>query len=106
MSLLCRSWRPGRNRHDPGHPPGTCRACWSPCLRWTQDGQPRCPSCLDLLVAHPDRAVRIALANEPDLTQDVLLLLATDPDVLVRTAATNRVTIPKHEPFYRTDDEW
>jgi len=77
--------------HSHEHLPGRCRTCWRVCRHRLAPGQTRCDECAFALAEHPSATVRRALAQEPDLPQEVAELLATDFDATVAGAATERL---------------
>ncbi|MFE6966751.1 hypothetical protein ACFVAJ_16705 [Agromyces sp. NPDC057679] len=84
----CKSWRPKDHaKHQPPLKPGECRSCWTPCRNPVDRGTVRCADCLELLLSHPDSAVRRALINEEGVTLDILIRLAQDDEYAVALAA-------------------
>lgn len=85
-------WRPVMelgSKHN-RHLPGECRECWKPCFHKVEHGK-HCPECLSLLAFHPNSVVRSALANENDLPDDILELLASDLQTSVSVPASQEL---------------
>jgi hypothetical protein len=92
----CASWRyVGFEGHS--HPnPEDCSRCWLPCQnvlsreRWSA-GVRRCEECVQSLVHCPLPAVRKALVDETNVSEDVLRALVTDPNGPVSMKARRKL---------------
>lgn len=87
----CTSWRYTPLAGHSGHMPGKCRSCWAPCTEKIDERGGRCQACLQAILASPDHRIRRCLLDEPDLTEDVLELLAQDQYPLISFGAQQRL---------------
>ncbi len=62
------------------------RPTWTRCHNPVEPGQVRCRDCWNTLATHPDPDVRIALAGEANIPEDIADFLAHDPDPRVVAA--------------------
>lgn len=91
---VCRSWRFVTVReHDNHSVPGECRECWVPCTNTlTREeyalGIRRCSECVQALMHCPIVAIRRALLDEPNVSDEILRALRTDPNGPISSLAT------------------
>lgn len=92
--MRCKSWQPRSGSTLQGQTrPGGKKRCWVPCtneLEPPRETFGRCLACAKMLVTHPDIGVRIALANEAAVTQDLIVLAALASDISSQVAAATR----------------
>lgn len=87
--------------------PGRSRSLWGICTNEAREGFWRCDECFHLLATSPDPEVRLALAREEALPDEIVQVLATDPNIEVVRAITGQglAAIINIDRFTKDDHE-
>lgn len=67
--------------------PGEDRHVWRPCRNKVAAGKVGCADCLNAAANHSVVGIRLQVAESPDIPDDLLELLTTDPEQVVAQAA-------------------